>query len=53
VTLYPALRLSTAVDEHDALLDRLERGEDDPAVLESFAREHNLNAIRTIRKNVA
>jgi DNA-binding GntR family transcriptional regulator len=51
VTLYPALRLSTAVDEHDALLDRLERGEDDPAVLESCAREHNLNAIRTIRKN--
>jgi DNA-binding GntR family transcriptional regulator len=52
VTLYPAIRLSTAVDEHDALLDRVERGEDDAAVLESCAREHNLNAIRTIRKNV-
>ena len=52
VTLYPALRLSEAVGEHDALLDRLERGEDDPGVLESCAREHNLNAIRTIRKNV-
>ncbi|WP_432971952.1 GntR family transcriptional regulator [Dactylosporangium sp. CA-233914] len=53
MTLYPALRLSTAVDEHDGLLDRLERGEDDAAVLECCAREHNLNAIRTIRKNVA
>ncbi|MEV6930526.1 GntR family transcriptional regulator [Dactylosporangium sp. NPDC051485] len=52
VTLYPALRLKTAVDEHDALLDRLERGEDDASVLEVCAREHNLNAIRTIRKNV-
>jgi DNA-binding GntR family transcriptional regulator len=52
VTLYPALRLATAVDEHDALLDRLERGEDDAGVLETCAREHNLNAIRTIRKNV-
>jgi len=51
-TLYPSLRLATAVDEHDALLDRLERGEDDAAVLELCAREHNLNAIRTIRKNV-
>lgn len=52
VTLYPAIRLATAVEEHDALLDRLERGEDDAAVLEACAREHNLNAIRTIRKNV-
>jgi DNA-binding GntR family transcriptional regulator len=51
MTLYPSLRLSTAVDEHDELLDRLERGEDDAAVLEACAREHNLNAIRTIRKN--
>ncbi|GAA3285085.1 GntR family transcriptional regulator [Dactylosporangium vinaceum] len=53
VTLYPALRLATAVEEHDALLDRLERGEDDSSVLEACAREHNLNAIRTIRKNAA
>ncbi|WP_344618439.1 GntR family transcriptional regulator [Dactylosporangium salmoneum] len=51
-TLYPALRLKTAVEEHDALLDRLERGEDDATVLEACAREHNLNAISTIRKNV-
>ncbi|WP_433617751.1 GntR family transcriptional regulator [Dactylosporangium sp. CA-139114] len=53
VTLYPALRVAAAVEEHDELLERLERGEDDPALLESCAREHNLNAIRTIRKNVS
>lgn len=46
---YPRLRVRAAVDEHDALLDRLERGEDDVATLESCAREHNLNTIRAIR----
>ncbi|MER7006805.1 GntR family transcriptional regulator [Dactylosporangium sp. NPDC000555] len=51
-TLYPAVRLSTAVEEHDALLDRLEQGEGDARALEACAREHNLNAIRAIRKNV-
>ncbi|WP_433044195.1 GntR family transcriptional regulator [Dactylosporangium sp. CS-033363] len=49
VTLYPSLRLATAVTEHDALLERLVSGTDDAVVLESCAREHNLNAIRTIR----
>lgn len=49
VSLYPRLRVRTAVDEHDALLDQLERGEDDAARLESCARQHNLNTIRTIR----
>lgn len=49
VTLYPALRLATAVNEHDGLLERLARGEDDAATLEACAREHNLNAIRAIR----
>jgi DNA-binding GntR family transcriptional regulator len=48
-SLYPRLRVRTAVDEHDALLNRLERGEDDTGVLESCAREHNLNTIRAIR----
>lgn len=48
-SLYPRLRVRAAVDEHDALLDRLERGEDDAAALESCAREHNLNTIRAIR----
>jgi hypothetical protein len=37
------------VDEHDALLDQLEEGEDDAGRLESCAREHNLNTIRAIR----
>ncbi|GGM28762.1 GntR family transcriptional regulator [Dactylosporangium sucinum] len=50
--LYPQVRLSGAVDEHDRLLDLLEAGEDHPAVLETAAREHNLNAIRTIRGSV-
>ncbi|WP_432824952.1 GntR family transcriptional regulator [Dactylosporangium sp. CA-092794] len=49
VTLYPSLRLRAAVEEHDALLDRLERGGDSAAELEACAQEHNLNAIRAIR----
>ncbi|MEV8513793.1 GntR family transcriptional regulator [Dactylosporangium sp. NPDC051484] len=52
MSLYPVLHLSTAVEEHDALLDRLERGEGGTAALEACAREHNLNAIRAIRTNV-
>jgi DNA-binding GntR family transcriptional regulator len=48
-SLYPRLRVPAAVDEHDALLNQLERGEDDAGVLESCAREHNLNTIRAIR----
>jgi DNA-binding GntR family transcriptional regulator len=52
-TLYPRLRVRAAVDEHDALLDQLERGEDDAGRLESCAREHNLNTIRAIRAAAA
>ena len=48
-SLYPRLRVRAAVDEHDALLNQLERGEDDAGVLESCAREHDLNTIRAIR----
>jgi DNA-binding GntR family transcriptional regulator len=48
-SLYPRLRVRVAVDEHDALLDRLERGADGTAALEACAREHNLNTIRAIR----
>ncbi|MET7426601.1 GntR family transcriptional regulator [Dactylosporangium sp. NPDC005555] len=48
-SLYPPLRLQAAVEEHDELLDRLERGEDDAGTLEACAREHNLNTIRAIR----
>jgi DNA-binding GntR family transcriptional regulator len=48
-SLYPQIRLAGAVDEHDALLDLLESGADDRATLEGRARQHNLNAIRTIR----
>ncbi len=48
-SLYPRLRVRAAVDEHDALLNQLERGEDDATLLESCAREHNLNTIRAIR----
>jgi DNA-binding GntR family transcriptional regulator len=49
MSLYPRLRLRAAVEEHDALLDQVERGEDDAARLESCAREHNLNTLRAIR----
>ncbi|MDG6108442.1 GntR family transcriptional regulator [Dactylosporangium aurantiacum] len=52
-SMYPRLRVRAAVDEHDALLDRLARGDDDAATLESCAREHNLNTIRAIRSAAA
>jgi DNA-binding GntR family transcriptional regulator len=48
-SLYPAKRLATAVDEHDDLLERLRRGDDDPVALERCARQHSLNAILSIR----
>jgi DNA-binding GntR family transcriptional regulator len=49
VSLYPAKRLASAVDEHDDILRRLRDGEHDPVALENCARQHNLNAIRAIR----
>jgi DNA-binding GntR family transcriptional regulator len=49
VTLYPAKRLPTAIEEHDALLKQLRQEDMDPAVLERFARQHNLNAAIAIR----
>jgi DNA-binding GntR family transcriptional regulator len=52
VSLYPAKRLATAVDEHDDLLARLRRGDDDPVLLERHARQHNLNAIIAIRDSL-
>jgi DNA-binding GntR family transcriptional regulator len=52
-TQYPRLRVRAAVDEHDALLDLLESGEDDAGRLESCAREHSLNTIRAIRAAAA
>ncbi|GAA0733271.1 GntR family transcriptional regulator [Dactylosporangium roseum] len=51
-SLYPAVRLPAAVDEHDALIDLLESDAHDAAKLETAAREHNLNAIRAIRGRV-
>jgi DNA-binding GntR family transcriptional regulator len=49
VSLYPAKRLASAVDEHDELLRRLGQPDAVPADLEQFARWHNLNAAITIR----
>jgi DNA-binding GntR family transcriptional regulator len=51
VSLYPAKRLATAVEEHDDLLQQLRAGDHDPDVLEQCARQHNLNAILAIRDN--
>ena len=48
-SLYPAKRLASAVDEHDALLRQLRQDSYDLAVLERHARQHNLNAIIAIR----
>jgi DNA-binding GntR family transcriptional regulator len=49
VSLYPAKRLASAVDEHDDILRRLRDGGHDAAALERCARQHNLNAIQAIR----
>ncbi|WP_030436334.1 GntR family transcriptional regulator [Actinoplanes subtropicus] len=49
VSLYPAKRLASAVDEHDELLQRLRQERVNPSDLEQFARWHNLNAAVTIR----
>lgn len=49
-TRWPQQRLTSAVDEHDELLRRLRRTDHDAAVLELFARQHNLNAIPAMRR---
>jgi DNA-binding GntR family transcriptional regulator len=49
VSLYPAKRLRTALDEHDDLLEQLRQDDNDPAVLERCARKHNINTIVAIR----
>lgn len=49
VSLYPAKRLASAVDEHDELLRRLRQPQVNPYEIEQFARWHNLNAAVTIR----
>jgi DNA-binding GntR family transcriptional regulator len=49
VSLYPAKRLASAVDEHDDLLHRLRQPQANPHDIEQFARWHNLNAAVTIR----
>jgi DNA-binding GntR family transcriptional regulator len=46
---WPAKRLATSVAEHDDLLGRLRKADNDPVVLERCARQHNLNAIIAIR----
>jgi DNA-binding GntR family transcriptional regulator len=50
VSLYPAKRLASAVDEHDELLHRLRQPDATPADIEQVARWHNLNAAATIRR---
>jgi DNA-binding GntR family transcriptional regulator len=49
VSLYPAKRLASAVDEHDSLLRQLRDDEVSPAELERCTRQHSLNAITAIR----
>ena len=49
VSLYPAKRLASAVQEHDDLVERLRQDDADPVELERCARQHNLNAIIAIR----
>jgi DNA-binding GntR family transcriptional regulator len=49
VSLYPAKRLVSAVDEHDDFLHQLQQPQVTADAIEQIARRHNLNARTTIR----